>query len=112
MKSVKNIVDECLELNIMSTKDYFRYIIKSNKLAGYFVTGKISAYYLAAIPNFRKIIDSLDLVSKAEFRRLYNRYDKYHSDINEVFLEMKNIKINPIKYTDSELFNKRCMLSK
>ena len=32
VKSVKNIVDECLELNIMSTKDYFRYIIKSNKM--------------------------------------------------------------------------------
>ena len=78
LKSVKNIVDECLELNIMSTKDYFMYIIKSNKLAGYFVTGKISAYYLAAIPNFRKIIESLDSVSKAEFSRLYNHLYYYY----------------------------------
>jgi len=103
IKSVKNIVEDCINLNFNSVIDYFRYLISNKMLSSYYAAGKISTYYFAAIPKFKNVIEKLDNISKDEFSTLYERYDKYHSDINEAFLKIKNIKINPIKYTNDEI---------
>ena len=60
MKSINNIAQDCLELKLHSSKDYIRYLIANRKLASYFLTGKLSAYWLAAIPKFQKIVACLD----------------------------------------------------
>jgi len=103
LRSVDNIVEDCIHLNFNSVIDYLRHLISNRTLASYYLSGKISTYYFAAIPKFRKVIDKLDNLSKDEFRTLYERYDKYHSDVNEAFLKIKNIKINPIKYTNDAI---------
>lgn len=107
LKSVNNIVADCIELNFNSVIDYLRYLISNRKLAAYYATGKISTYYFAAIPKFRNVIDKLDDLAKAEFKTLYDRYEKYHSDVNEAFLKMKNIRINPIKFTNDAILKAR-----
>ena len=52
MKSVDNIAKECVQNGWFTTKDFMRHLINEKKLAGWYASGKISKYYLAAIPNF------------------------------------------------------------
>ena len=111
MDTVRLIVADCIKFNYNSVLDYLRMLISSKKLAAYYVAGKISTYYLAAIPNFKKVIDKLDSISRDEFKELYDRYDKYHTDINEAFLHVKNIKVNPIKLTDEAIFSAKNRLN-
>jgi len=105
LRSVDNIVDDCIKLNFNSVVDYLRYLISSRKIASYYAAGRISIYYFAAIPKFKNVIEKLDNISRDEFHMLYERYDKYHYDVNEAFLKLKNIKINPIKYTNDAILN-------
>lgn len=107
LRSANNIAKECIRLNYVNVIDYLRYLIKNRLLANYCLAGKISIYYLAAIPKFNKVILQLDDISKDEFNTLYERFDKYHTDVNEAFLQMKNIKINPIRYTNDLILKLR-----
>lgn len=101
MKSVKTIANECYQLNIMSTKDFIRKLISDKRLAAYYISGKISKYYLAAIPNFNKVIPKLDHFSKLDLDDLYRLFDVYQTEVQDAFLYMKNIKINPLRLTDT-----------
>lgn len=105
MKTVDNIVADCLEHNFNTVADYFIYLVNNKKLAAYYVSGKLSDYYLASIPTFKKIVDKLDAFSKADFKELYSRFELYSTAINEAFLQEKNIKINPIKFTNDKIFD-------
>lgn len=107
MKSVDNIANECVERGWFTTKDFIRHLINEKKLAGWYVSGKISKYYLAAIPNFWKIVPKLDYFSKIELQQVADRYDMYHSEVNEAFLKLKKFKINPIALTDAIIYEKR-----
>lgn len=100
VKSAKCIAKECIQLKYNSVIDYFRYLIKNRLLANYYISGKISQYYFAAIPKFNNLIDKLDQLSKDEFKCLYDRYDTYNADVNDAFMQMKNIRLNPIKFTN------------
>lgn len=111
-KSVDNISNDCIALDFYSTKDYIRELISSRKLAQYYLTGKISRYWFAAIPNFKKVIVKLDKMSQDEFKDIYDRFDIYNTDINKAFLMMKSIKVNPIRYTDEIIFKKRQQMKK
>jgi len=107
MKSVDNIVDECIENGWFTTKDFIRHLINDKKLANWYASGKISKYYLAAIPNFWKIIPKLDHFSREELKTLAERYDLYNTEVNEAFLTLKSFKINPIALTDALIYEKR-----
>lgn len=107
MKSANNIAVECVKLGYFTTKDFIRYLIANKKLSEYFVSGKISIYYFAAIPNFKKIIPKLDVFSKAEFQKLYSRFEMYNADITAAFMKKTNYKVNPIKITDELIFKLR-----
>lgn len=63
LKSVKNIVVECIDNGIYTTQEYLRWLINNNLIGKYLVSGRISIYYLAAIPNFKNIIPKLDYFS-------------------------------------------------
>ena len=107
MKSVHNIVDECIEQGWFTTKDFMRHLINEKKLAGWYASGKISKYYLAAIPNFWKIVPKLDHFAKEELKVVADRYDMYNTEVNEAFLQLKKFKVNPIALTDALIYEKR-----
>lgn len=107
MKSVDNIASECVQNGWFTTKDFMRHLINEKKLASWYASGKISKYYLAAIPNFWKIVPKLDHFSKLELKQVAERYDIYNTEVNEAFLKLKNFKVNPIALTDAIIFEKR-----
>ena len=100
MTSVKNIVDECIKTQTYTTKDFLRNLIDHNKIGPYVAAGKISVYWLAAIPSFSKVIGHLDMFSQQELYLLCEHFDIYHSEVNEAFLEKKHKMVNPIELTD------------
>lgn len=100
MMSVKSIVDECIKTQTYTTKDYLRHLIDSNKIGPYVAAGKISVYYLAAIPSFNKIISKLDYFSRLELQLLEDHFEIYHSEVNEAFLAKRKKMVNPIELTD------------
>ena len=100
MTTVKNIVDECIATQTYTTKDYLRHLIDNCKIGPYVAAGKISVYYLAAIPSFSKVIGHLDYFSKLELQLLEEHFEIYHSEVNEAFLAKKRKMVNPIELTD------------
>lgn len=100
MSTIKNIVQECLELQTYTTKDYLRWLIDNNKIGPYVLAGKLSMHYLAAIPSFNKVISHLDYFSKLELQLLDSHFEIYHSEANEAFLAKGKKMVNPIGLTD------------
>ena len=100
MMSVKSIVDECIKTQTYTTKDFLRELIDNNKVGPYVAAGKISVYWLAAIPSFNKVIKHLDYFSKQELQLLDEHFDIYHSEVNEAFLVKNRKMVNPIELTD------------
>lgn len=100
IKSAKNIAQQCIDEGYDSTKAYLVDLIKSGKIANYVSAGTISLYFFAAIPKFDKVIKELDMFSKQALYLLDEHFDVYHSEVNKAFLQAKNIKVNPIQFTD------------
>ena len=111
MKSVDNIANDCICLNILTTKDYIRHLITTKKIGSCYLTGKISKYWFAAIPTFKKLSDKIDFMSRDEMSDVFKMFDIYNSEINEAFQLMKNCKANPIRVTDEAIFKKRMQRS-
>ena len=100
MMTVKNIVDECIKTQTYTTKDYLRHLIDNSKIGPYVAAGKLSVYYLAAIPSFNKVMSHLDYFSRLELQLLEDHFEIYHSEVNEAFLSKKKKMVNPIELTD------------
>ena len=100
MKSAKNIARECVESQYFTARDFLKALIDSKQLGAYVASGKISVYYLAAMPSFSKLVSKLDYFSRLELRCLEEHFDIYHSDVNKAFIMMKNKMVNPIEFTD------------
>ena len=49
------------------------------------------------------MIEKMDPISRDEFSKLYNRFDKYSEDINQAMMQMKNISASAIKITNDEI---------
>ena len=111
IKSAKNIASYCIDMGFFSSKDFIRYMIDNEKVGPLVISGKISPYYLAAFPNFGKIISKLDYFSKNELSFLEKHFDIYHSDINDAFLYVKNKMANAIDVTDEILIKMRKSLN-
>lgn len=100
LKSAKNITAACKELNFSRTVDYLKHIIKNNQLAGLYLSGKISEYYLANIALLPKIVSKLDPISKDTLNYLVLQQEKINSDLQDAFLHIKGIQVDAIKFTD------------
>ena len=100
MKSVKMLATACLDSECVSAVDFIRKLIREKKLASWVVCGKISAYYLAAIPDFPNIVQRLDSISRDELSFISSRYDMYNTAVNKATLAFENRRANPIKSTD------------
>lgn len=99
-KTIKNIAEHCLNSECTSTSDFLRKLIREKKLAAWVISGRLSSYYLAAIPGFPKIIEKLDTLSKDELQFISNRYDMYNTEVNKAVLAFERKKANPIRATD------------
>lgn len=104
MKSVHNIAIECLQLGFVSTKDFIKYIIQTKKISSYLLSGKISQYYFAAIPNFNKLIPKLDHFARADFNYILDNFEMYNAQIIQAYERKTNQKVNPIRFTDEQIF--------
>ena len=107
MKSAKNIAEKCVEDGLFTTKDFLRQAIDNKLIGTYVLTGKVSLYFFAAIPNFKNVISKLDFFSQQELRLLDEHFDIYHSEVNKAFLQEKNMYINPIDFTDKLIWKLR-----
>lgn len=111
LKSVDNVVKECIELNFSTAREYFGYLIKNNKLGEKYVTGKISVYYLSSIHNIEKLIAKMDSLNQDTLKIVSDRRDKFNADLQNAFLLLKSQKVNTLQYTDEQLFSKLTELS-
>lgn len=100
MKSVKTLAAACLDSECVSAVDFIRKLIREKRLASWVVCGKISAYYLAAIPDFPKIAQRIDSISRDELSFISSRYDMYNTAVNKATLAFENRRANPIRSTD------------
>lgn len=88
MRSAKNIAEDCVRMRCMSSKEYVMQMFKMKKLASYYLAGKISRYWFAAIPSFKKLVLKLDNMSRAEFHDIESMFDVYSKDVNDAFIIM------------------------
>ena len=103
LKSIKNIVNDCKQLNIFSAKDYLRYLINNKKLSQYYISGKISCYFFAAIPKFKLLIEKLDKFERNDLNDIYTKYEMYNTEIVKIFMKKTNKKVNPLDLIDQLL---------
>ena len=107
IKSAKNIAIKCVDDGYFTTKDFLRMLIDTKQIGRYIVTGQISVYFFAAIPNFKRAIPKLDYFSRQELQLLDEHFEIYHSDVNKAFLQEKNCYVNPIDFTDKIIWKIR-----
>lgn len=111
-KSVSNIVDMCIAGDYMSAKDCLLDLMRQKRLAQEFMSGRISKYFFAAMPNFKNIISKLDHFARLEFSELYDKFDIYNTEINDVFRQYRNRTVNPLDIVDIELAKKKSGMRK
>lgn len=100
MKSVKFIAETCVEEDYFTAKDYLRMLIDTHQIGACIMSGKISLYFFAAIPNFNRAISHLDYFSRLELVPLAEHFDIYHSDVNKAYMQIRNVKVNPVDLVD------------
>jgi len=106
MKSVENIVNDCVDLHYSSVKEYFRHLVTENKLAQKYVSGKISGYYLAGIKNLKKIVKKMDSLSQDTLREIVENQESILSEVQDAFLYVRRIRVSIISFTNEKLYNK------
>lgn len=107
MKSVDSLVELCLERNYGTTKEAFVKLVRKNRLGAWYVCGKISKYFLCAIPNFRALYGKLDQFARLDMAELDERFDMYNTEVNEAFLYVRHRKVNPFEVADEVLAERR-----
>ena len=100
IRSIKTMAKACLDSECASTVDFMRKLIREKKLASWIVCGKISIYYLAAIPGFPKIVEKLDPISRDELSFVSSRFDIYNTAVNQATLAYEKRRANPVRATD------------
>lgn len=106
MKSVENVVNECVEHRFSSVKEYFRHAIENKLLASKFLSGKISRYYLAGIRNLKEIVEKMDPISKDTLKEIVDSQESLLSDVQDAFFYMRRIKVSIISLTNEMLYKK------
>ena len=106
MKSVENIVNDCVDLHYSSVKEYFRHLVTENKLAQKYVSGKISGYYLVGIKNLKKIVKKMDSLSQDTLREIVENQESILSEVQDAFLYVRRIRVSIISFTNEKLYDK------
>lgn len=103
MKSVKNVAEESVECGYFTARDFLKAAIDRKLLGNYVAGGRISKYYLAAIPNFDKVVPRLDYFSRCELADLVKYFDVYQVDVNNAMKYVKNVTVNPLDVTNKAI---------
>lgn len=104
MKSAKNIVKVCIENDYRDVREYLKRLILKNRLAEKVISGEISIYYLATIPNIDELIRKMDSCNKNELEILLNRKDNLNRDTQDAFMFITAKRVKPIDFTNKLLF--------
>lgn len=100
VKTAKFIASKSIEMGYSECKSYIKYLILNNKLSNYYLAGYISKYYLAMIPNIKKIIQKLDNISQDELFVISDRHEKYFHDAKEAYENQTGECLNVIYLTN------------
>lgn len=111
IKSIENIANDCIHLNFLKTIDYIKYLILNKKLVQYYISGKISKYYLSAISKFPDLVKKMDNISKDEFQSLVNKFDKYNNDAKEAMIFKTKKVFSVIQQTDNKIKEKQLIIN-
>jgi len=103
LKSVDNIVKDCIENDYVTTKDYLKHLIEDNKLGAKYLSGEISQYYIAGIKNIGKLVRKMDRVNQDTLQEVVKQQDKLLSDMQDAFVYLKNTRISIISLTNEKL---------
>jgi len=95
----------CADSGFVSVREYLKHLIESNKLAGKYLSGEISRYYLAGLKNFRKIVSKMDSLNKDTLKEVVEQQEQLLSDVQDAFMQIKNTRVSMISLTN-ELFVK------
>ena len=77
IKTAQFIASEMKRLGVDSAADCLKAMIRDKTIATNFFTGKLSPYFLAAIPRFQDVIPKLDHFAKDELRNLRAKFESY-----------------------------------
>ena len=102
-KSAQFMLNEVDRRNCNSVKECVKELIQENKIASLYLTGRLSAHYLAAIKNFRKIVFRMDQISRDTLSEVANQQEQLLSDLRDAFMRLKNVSVvSAIAYTERQ----------
>lgn len=85
IRSVSNVAKICVEKKI-SPVDFIKESISGNRIAYEYMSGRMSKYFIVAIPNFVKIYDLLDKMNKEELCIIYNAAEELRNVLQDACL--------------------------
>ena len=100
IKTAQFIANETKRLNVSSATECLKAMIHNKTIATNFFTGKLSPYFLAAIPGFQEIIPKLDHFAKDELRKLSMKFESYQVATYRAFEEKYGKKVNVLGLAD------------
>ena len=110
IKSANTIASKCIANGYEYSSDYFYSILDDGKLVQYYMTGLVSPYYLACVPNIKNL-----LVSKinqnpfmSELGDFVKKIDVYETKIRNAYTSFNKHGIilnNSFTFTDAIILN-------
>ena len=100
IKTAQFIASEMKRLGVDSAADCVKAIIRDKTIATNFFTGKLSPYFLAAIPRFQDVIPKLDHFAKDELRNLSAKFESYRVATYHAFEEKYGKIVNVLGLAD------------
>lgn len=100
IKTAQFIASEMKRLGVDSAADCLKAMIRDKTIATNFFTGKLSPYFLAAIPRFQDVIPKLDHFAKDELRNLRAKFESYRVATYHAFEEKYGKIVNVLGLAD------------
>ena len=100
IKTAQFIASEMKRLGVDSAADCLKAMIRNKTIATNFFTGKLSPYFLAAIPRFQDVIPKLDHFAKDELRNLSAKFESYQVATYHAFEEKYGKIVNVLGLAD------------
>ena len=100
IKTAQFIASEMKRLGVDSAADCLKAMIRDKTIATNFFIGKLSPYFLAAIPRFQDVIPKLDHFAKDELRNLRAKFESYRVATYHAFEEKYGKIVNVLGLAD------------
>ena len=100
IKTAQFIASEMKRLGVDSAADCLKAMIRDKTIATNFFTGKLSPYFLAAIPRFQDVIPKLYHFAKDELRNLRAKFESYRVATYHAFEEKYGKIVNVLGLAD------------